>query len=84
MSYAEKMADIATMLAADGYNLAVEENGPRIGLTVSPGPDACEDCLVPKDLMRGILAQALEVPGESIDITYPRDLSDGSAGTGAH
>ena len=25
VSYTEQMADIATMLAADGYNLAVEE-----------------------------------------------------------
>ncbi len=36
VSYTERMADIATMLAADGYNLAVEENGQRVALTVSP------------------------------------------------
>jgi hypothetical protein len=74
MSYTERMADIATMLAADGYNLAVEENGARVALTVSPGPDACEDCLVPKDVLRGIASHQLGVEGGLIDITYPVDL----------
>jgi hypothetical protein len=74
MSYTERMADIATMLAADGYNLAVEENGARVALTVSPGLDACEDCLVSKDVLRGIASHQLGVEGELIDITYPVDL----------
>ena len=82
MSYTERMADIATMLAADGYDLAVAENGPRVALTVSPGPDACEDCLVPKDVFRGIASHQLGIEGDLIDITYPVDLP-GSAG-GAH
>ena len=74
MNYTERMADIATMLAADGYNLAVEENGHRVALTVSHGPDACEDCLVPKDVFRGIAAHQLGIEGDQIDITYPVDL----------
>jgi hypothetical protein len=80
VNYTEKMSDIATMLAADGYNLAVEENGHRIALTVSPGPDACEDCLVPKDVFRGIAANQLGIDGELIDITYPVDLPGYSGG----
>jgi hypothetical protein len=74
MSYTERMADIATMLAADGYDLAVAENGARVALTVSPGPDACEDCLVPKDVFRGIAAHQLGIEGDLIDVTYPVDL----------
>jgi hypothetical protein len=74
MSYADKLADITTMLAADGYNLAVEENGHRVALTVSPGPDACEDCLVPKDVFRGIASHTLGIDGDLIDIAYPVDL----------
>ncbi len=80
VSYTEQMADIATMLAADGYNLAVEEHGQRVALTVSPGPDACEDCLVPKDVFRGIAANQLGIAGELIDITYPVDLPGHSGG----
>jgi len=74
MNYTERMQDIASMLAADGYNLAVEEVGHRVALTVSPGPDACEDCLVPKDVFRGIAAHQLGIEGDLIDITYPVDL----------
>jgi hypothetical protein len=74
VNYTERMADIATMLAADGYNLNVAENGQRVALTVSPGPDACEDCLVPKDVFRGIASHQLGVEGDLIDITYPVDL----------
>lgn len=81
MSYAEKMVGIADMLAADGYNLAVEENGHRVALTVSPGADACEDCLVPKDVFRGIASAQLGVEGDLIDITYPVDLPGYSGGS---
>jgi len=81
MSYSERMADIATMLAADGYNLAVAEDGQRVALTVFPGPDACEDCLVPKDVFRGIAANQLGIEGDLIDITYPVDLPGYSGGS---
>jgi hypothetical protein len=74
VNYAQRLQDISAMLAADGYNLAVEELGHRVALTVSPGPDACEDCLVPKDVFRGIAAHQLGIEGDLIDITYPADL----------
>ena len=38
------------------------EDGKRVRVMISATPDACADCLVPKDLMRGILGQALGVP----------------------
>jgi hypothetical protein len=72
MNYAERLADITTMLAADGYNLDVAENGERVTLTVSAGPDACADCLVPKDVFRGIAAHQLGIEDELLDITYPQ------------
>ena len=49
---------------------------------ITAGPDACEDCLVPKDLMRGILSKQLGVDGDSIDIAYPVDLP-GYSGSGS-
>ena len=49
---------LASSLAADGYQLAVAEAGVR----VTASPQACADCLVPQDLMRGILGQAFGVP----------------------
>jgi hypothetical protein len=81
MSYAERMVDIAAMLQADGYELAVEETGHRLAVTISPGPDACADCLVPKDVFRGIVAHQVGIDGDLIDITYPADLP-GYSGSG--
>ena len=70
----ERTVALRSSLAADGYLLEIAEHGTRVRVTISATPQACADCLVPKDLMRGILSQALEVPGETIDITYPRDV----------
>jgi hypothetical protein len=73
----ERTEALASSLRADGYDLAITESsaglGDHIAVVVSATPEACEDCLVPKDLMRGILSQALGVAGDTIDITYPRD-----------
>ena len=51
--------------------MLAKEAGDRIRVTITAGPEACADCLVPENLMRGILGQALGVPGDSIDLTYP-------------
>jgi hypothetical protein len=61
-----------TTLAADGYALDVSEAGGRVDVRISVAdPEACEDCLAPEPIMRGILQQTLGVPGQAIDLTYP-------------
>jgi hypothetical protein len=67
----ERAGEIAATLAADGYYLAIAEAGDRVRVTITAGPGACADCLVPENLMRGILGQALGVPQDAIDLTYP-------------
>jgi hypothetical protein len=67
----ERTVALATSLEADGYHMSIDEAGSRISVVISASPEACADCLVPKDFMRGILANALGVAGDSIDITYP-------------
>jgi hypothetical protein len=69
----ERSVVLRSTLAADGYELDVAEDGDRIRVTITATDRACADCLVPKDLMRAILAQALSVPQDSIDLTYPID-----------
>jgi hypothetical protein len=58
-------------LEADGYLLDVSEDGERLEARISAGPSACEDCLVPKPILRTMLQQALGVPEDSIDLLYP-------------
>lgn len=82
MNYSERTRALASTLEADGYHMAIEELDSRLEVTITAGPDACEDCLVPKDLMRGILSQQLGVDGDSIDIAYPVDLP-GYSGSGS-
>ena len=71
---AERAVVLRSTLAADGYELDVAEEGDRVRVTIIATDQACADCLVPKDLMRAILAQTLGVPADAIDLTYPRDL----------
>ncbi|HWN59181.1 MAG TPA: hypothetical protein VNO25_00780 [Streptosporangiaceae bacterium] len=71
MISAERTVALRSSLAADGYLLEVAEEGARVRVTITATPQACADCLVPADLMRGILGQALGVPPDAIDLTYP-------------
>jgi hypothetical protein len=68
---AERAGVLASSLAADGYHLQVAEAGDRVRVTITATPQACADCLVPQDLMRGILGQAFGIPPDTIDLTYP-------------
>jgi hypothetical protein len=73
MIYPERAVALQSTLAADGYRMEIAEEGDRVSVTIIATPEACADCLVPKDLMRGILEQALGVSADAIDLTYPRD-----------
>ena len=83
MNYSERTAALASTLEADGYHLAIEELDSRLAVTITAGPDACEDCLVPKDVFRGIASHQLGIEGDLIDITYPVDLPGYSGGHGS-
>lgn len=65
------LAQLRSTLAADDYALAVADTGGGVRVSITAGPSACEDCLVPKPLMRGVLHQALGVPEDAITLIYP-------------
>jgi hypothetical protein len=72
----ERIVALRSTLEADGYLLDVAEQGARVRVTIGATPQACADCLVPKDLMRSILGDTLGVPPDSIDLTYPTEEID--------
>jgi len=76
---AERAGQLASTLAADGYLLQVAEAGGRVRVTITATPQACADCLVPQNLMRGILGQALGVRQDTIDLTYPATAKEATA-----
>jgi hypothetical protein len=73
----ERLSSIAAALAADGYLLTVD--GPsegRITASIEATPEACAECLVPKRVMGGLLAQAIgdvSLGEDAIDLRYPVD-----------
>ena len=70
----DALAPIASTLEADGYRLEAREVGDRLLIQVAAGPEACEDCLVPKSMLERMIALRLDTLGVqpvSIDLRYP-------------
>jgi hypothetical protein len=70
---AERAVALRSTLAADGYLMDIAADQDRVRVTISANPQACADCLVPKDLMRSILGDTLGVPPDAIDLIYPTE-----------
>lgn len=74
---AHRLSSITVALAADGYLLTVD--GPsdgRLTARIEATPEACAECLVPKQVMGGLLAQAIgdaSLGEDAIDLSYPVD-----------
>jgi hypothetical protein len=70
-------------LDADGYDMEIAAIDDKIRLRIVARDDACEDCLVPKEVMTRIIAAKLQdhqatVSPDDIEITYPVDHSAGT------
>ena len=66
------------MLQGDGYDVQLSGHSDgELKLTIVAGPDACEECLVPKDVLSNIIATTLppQLAGTRIKLTYPSDQS---------
>ncbi|MFW6090351.1 MAG: hypothetical protein ACODAF_00650 [Actinomycetota bacterium] len=68
-----ELDELRTSLAADGYELDVDVSGASAVVRIAAGPDACDDCLVSKSMMRAMLAPVLGVAEDEIDLSYPAD-----------
>ena len=70
----QALAGIRDMLVADGYDISLRALGTdTLAVDILAGPDACAECLVPENIMSGILRDAL---GSSavvprIQLSYP-------------
>ena len=68
------LANVHQMLEADGYHLSWETGASGVVVNIAATPDACEDCLAPKQVLESILAKALEPTGMELEtITLPTD-----------
>jgi len=69
---------VRSMLQGDGYDVELTDYEPgELKLNVVAGPEACEDCLVPKNVLSNIIASTLpaELAATRITLTYPSDYA---------
>ena len=73
------LTSVKDVLQADGYDLDLDiSSDESVRVEVVAGPDACKDCLVPKDLFTMMMVNQLtdagiSLPTERIDLIYPND-----------
>jgi hypothetical protein len=70
---ATALQPMATALEADGYAMTVADDASGVVVRVTAGPDACAECLVPKELMLSLIRQAAGDVGDSVTLVYPTD-----------
>jgi hypothetical protein len=67
---------VSAALAADGYALSARRDGEAVAVRIAATPEACDDCLVPKELMARMITGALADAGlgaSSVDLRYPNE-----------
>lgn len=67
------LEELQQMLSVDGYSLSVDSSEGKTAAVITAGEGICGDCLVPKVVLTGMLAQALNVPAEQITLEYPEE-----------
>jgi Fe-S cluster biogenesis protein NfuA len=78
------LAEIRNMLRADGYEMVVQVGEGEVAVSVVATDGACEECLVPSDLMTEIIRDSLgEGSGGSyaglISVQYPPSTVGGGS-----
>jgi hypothetical protein len=67
---------VSAALAADGYELSAALESGALRVAIAAGPDACEDCLVPKSMMLSMIKSVLHDAGvelAQVELTYPNE-----------
>ena len=69
------VARLRTGLEADGYRLVVSSDTTCPVVDVIAGPEACAECLVPKQLMLDLLTSLLPAGSATPRLRYPDETS---------
>ena len=68
------LENLASSFAVDDYRLSIAGFSDGVlKLTIDAGPSACAECLVPENILSGIIRNTLpqELPVSKIEIEYP-------------
>lgn len=75
-----RLEQMRATLAVDGYHLRVEETGAGFDVRITADPEACADCLVPKQAMASMLEPVLGADRDAIRLSYPGDAAEPASG----
>ena len=72
------LKDLYEGLAADGFSLGLHEVQGRLVLDVAAGPEACHECLIPKEAFAEMATKLLDdagvlSSGSTVEVIYPTD-----------
>lgn len=68
----EALQPIRKSLQADGYELVVNNfQEGALSVEIQAGPQACVECLVPKELMELMIQQSVKTLAHSVHVKYP-------------
>ena len=71
-SIEEALQPIRKSLQADGYDLVVNNFQEGVlSVEVQAGPQACVECLVPKEMMELMIQQSVKTLARSVQVQYP-------------
>lgn len=68
------VAGLVTAFQTDGYVMRViDYDGQRLRMAITANEGACAECLVPHDMMAGLVRASLpdDLSGAAIEIAYP-------------
>ncbi|MGI5157466.1 hypothetical protein [Microbispora sp. CA-102843] len=71
-SLSEAMSRLQRMIGQDYVMHATVVDAASVDVEVIPRDEACEECLAPKDVMRGVADDCLSATGYRVrDLVYP-------------
>lgn len=71
----DALKELQDTLAVDGYSMHVDRINDHAVVTLSAAEGVCNDCLVPKPVMKSFLSEALSLPDAQIELVYPNEAT---------
>ena len=67
----DALDELRATLATDGYSLEVEQGSDTATVRITAADGVCDDCLVPKGILAAMLAPAIGIAADRIELHYP-------------
>jgi hypothetical protein len=75
----QAISETRKSLEASGFSVACADNDGVLTISLTAGPDACAECLVPRAVLESIVGRELAdrgVQAGGVRVVYPVDLAE--------